>query len=270
MTVGDNTRIAFRNICDLARRVFVKQCRPEEDCEKVLFEEWQSHNPTTPYKSFWAERARLIITQGKRHSTLGLNLCKLPYTQSGSDFLAELQSYGLCEEHTCIDYGCGTLRVGNHVIRYLRPGCYWGMDISECILSEAAKLAGSLLEEKKPNLRVISSGSIEEVANIKPNMLFSLKVMHHVHPSELQEYFENILSIIGASGQAIIAGKWTSGETVQYGAPPSWVHGWPTISELVARSDGQIVILRQKEKRLPWPASCKATTGVFRIVCSRD
>jgi hypothetical protein len=43
-----------------------------------------------------------------------------------------------------------------------------------------------------------------EAAEAKPALLVSLKVLIHVHPDELYEYFGNILTIIGDSGRAII------------------------------------------------------------------
>ena len=40
-------------------------------------------------------------------------------------------------------------------------------------------------------------------------MLFSVKVLIHVHPKELENYFQNMIKIV-SSGQAIIAGNGVS------------------------------------------------------------
>ena len=81
------------------------------------------------------------------------------------------------------------------------------MDISEFLLEQGRSLVGDRLwAEKEPCLRLISSQSVAEVAARVPDMLFSVKVLIHVHPQELENYFQNIIKIVG-SGQAIIAGK---------------------------------------------------------------
>ena len=72
------------------------------------------------------------------------------------------------------------------------------------------------METKAPNLRVISPATVSEVAAARPAILFSLKVLIHVHPDELDEYLGNILTIIGNSGRAIIMGKSSAGESFQF------------------------------------------------------
>src|SRR5581483_12060964 len=99
-------------------------------------------------------------------------------------------------------------------IKYLEKGAYWALDISAYLFEEGRKLLGPELIIKEPRLRVISPTSIQEVAASKPDMLFSVKVMQHVHPDELVDYFGNIMTIIGRSGQAIIASKWRENDTV--------------------------------------------------------
>jgi hypothetical protein len=99
----------------------------------------------------------------------------------------------------------GTLRVGVHLIKYLKAGCYWGLDISEF---EGQSLIGNeLWLEKQPNLKVISDKSVTEAAAAHASFLISTKVLIHVHPDELEEYFHNVVRIIKPSGQAIIDGK---------------------------------------------------------------
>ena len=113
-----------------------------------------------------------------------------------------------------MDYGCGTLRMGVHAIRFLERGRYWGFDIDQALLDEGARLIGPEMEKKAPNLRVISASTVREAADAKPAFLVSLKVLIHVHPDELDEYFGNILTIIGTSGRAIITGKMEFGRAV--------------------------------------------------------
>jgi hypothetical protein len=50
--------------------------------------------------------------------------------------------YGLKPEDTCVDHGCGALRIGLHAIRYLERGAYWGLDIEEFLLDEGREEVG--------------------------------------------------------------------------------------------------------------------------------
>ena len=47
------------------------------------------------------------------------------------DFLVD---QGLMPEHRLLDVGCGALRAGIHLVEYLDPGHYYGIDINETVL----------------------------------------------------------------------------------------------------------------------------------------
>jgi SAM-dependent methyltransferase len=54
-----------------------------------------------------------------------------------------LQSQGLTPQSTLLDVGCGSLRAGVHLVRFLEPGGYYGMDADASLLRVA-------LEEELP------------------------------------------------------------------------------------------------------------------------
>ena len=62
------------------------------------------------------------------------------FGRAGTHFFKWLVELGLKPEHTLADYGCGTLRVGVHAIKYLEPGRYWGLEVSREFLEEGRKL----------------------------------------------------------------------------------------------------------------------------------
>jgi|SRR6476620_1463448 hypothetical protein len=212
------------------------------------FKEWQRQNPTRPFKDFFAESVVSKLAQGKAHKSLGGNLRDGMFGLSGQKTFKRLTRYGLKPTDRCVDYGCGTLRIGIHAINHLGPGLYWGMDISEALLQEGRTLIGETLWKKKqPQLRVISAETVAEVAAIKPTMLFSIKVMIHVHPDELPEYIRNIMTIIGTSGQAIVIGKWSNQETLKIGEL-SWLHAASRVGDIVSANGGCMEILTEEER----------------------
>ena len=230
------------------------------------FEEWRRKNPSKSFKDFFAERTEKKLRKGKAHASLGSNLLyNLVYGTSGKKYFQRFVKAGLKPQDACVDYGCGTLRVGIHAINYLDVGSYWGLDISDYLLEEGRKLIGDdLWKAKRPNLRVISAEAVAEAAAAKPAMLFSSKVLIHVHPDELAEYVGNVMTIIGATGEAIITGKWSDRETMRYSSQ-SWVHRLATVEDLVKARGGKVEVLADHESKLE-QVGHTAKTGTLRII----
>jgi len=229
------------------------------------FGKWRQQNPSKPFKDYYAERVEGKLRDGKPHATLGGKLLDGKYGVSGASDFQKIVDFGLKPDDTCVDYGCGTLRVGIHTINYLGRGAYWGLDISDFLLEEGRKLIGEpLWAEKQPHLRVISDESVAEAAAAKPALLFSGKVLIHVHPDELSQYLHNVLKIIGPSGQAIITGKWSDKETIDY-STLSWAHSISTIQGLVKAQGGRLTIVKEKERELERTGET-AKLGALRIV----
>jgi SAM-dependent methyltransferase len=221
-----------------------KQLSPEEvERQKSRFEDWQKTNPSKTFKDYFAETVEAKLQKGRSHETLGGNLRQGDYATSGQGTYQRLLNYGLKPGDICVDYGCGTLRVGQHIIDYLGPRAYWGLDISQYLLDEGRKLIGEKLwSEKQPQLRIISPESVAEVAATKPDMMFSFAVLLHVHPDELGEYVDNVMTVIGKKGQYITDANLMDGDTVQYSGR-SWAHSQSEIEKLLVERGGKMEIL---------------------------
>jgi SAM-dependent methyltransferase len=213
----------------------------------VQFKRWRRRNPGATFKDYFVELERESVAGSRVHPTLGENLRDGDFGKVGERQFSHVLKHGLAPGHACVDYGCGTLRVGVHAIRYLNCGCYWGLDVDQSLLDVGRRLIGpELISEKRPHLHTISPGAIEKVAGAKPALLFSVAVLIHVHPDELEEYFQNILTIIGPSGKAIVTGKWSAGKTFQFSAK-SWAHSLPLMGDVVDRLNGCLTVSEQKE-----------------------
>jgi hypothetical protein len=230
------------------------------------FEAWRQQNPDKSFADFYAETSAQKRREGLPHANLGANLKAGEFGRSGIHFFNSIVELGLKPEHTLADYGCGTLRVGVHAIKYLEPGRYWGLEISGEFLEEGRRLVGeALLAEKEPHLHTISPKSVADAAAAAPFIVISTKVFNHVHPDELAKYFHNIMQIAGSSGRAIITGKWSEGKTLQHKSR-SFTHSLKTMRELVGKEGGSLSIVEQENKE-KWGDDVRI--GIFSLTRSR-
>ena len=121
------------------------------------------------------------------------------WEQMGQIQFAFLVKYGLEPHHTMLDIGCGTLRAGNHFIRYLNPGNYTGIDIS----SEAIEYGKKLVCEKglsSKQARIILSENknlkFEEFSGVKFDYLLAQSVFTHLKPEHIEECFKYVGQIM--------------------------------------------------------------------------
>jgi hypothetical protein len=233
--------------------------------DKREFEEWQKRNPSKSFKDFFSETVEAKLRAGETHKSLGGKFSGKVYGEVGQGFFRKIVKLGLKPEDSLVDYGCGTLRMGIHAINYLQPGKYWGLEISDFLLQQGRELVGdALLKEKQPRLEVISPASVAAAAAAKPAMLISIRVLIHVHPDELPEYFGNVMTIIGSSGQAVINGKWSRDGTIQ-SSNRSWAHDVSILERIVKAEGGTMKILTQEECELEG-INERAISGTLRIV----
>ncbi|MEP4377780.1 MAG: class I SAM-dependent methyltransferase [Alphaproteobacteria bacterium] len=75
----------------------------------------------------------------------------------GAAQLECLRSHGLLPDHHLLDIGCGTLRGGLHLIPYLEPGNYWGVDTSRHLLDAGweRELVPAGLDVRRPRSQLV-------------------------------------------------------------------------------------------------------------------
>jgi SAM-dependent methyltransferase len=75
------------------------------------------------------------------------------WDEMGRHQFGYLVEQGLQPSHYMLDVGCGSLRGGRHFIKYLEPGHYFGLDISDGLLNAGrAVIRREALEKKRPTL----------------------------------------------------------------------------------------------------------------------
>jgi len=77
---------------------------------------------------------------------IDLSKAKMPserYLEQGAGHFEYLKKKGLKPEHMFLDYGCGVMRLGTFVGKYLNPGNYVGVDISRSRLTQGGAVMAS-------------------------------------------------------------------------------------------------------------------------------
>ena len=122
----------------------------------------------------------------------------------GERQLERLKIYGLKPEHTLFDFGCGRLRGGIPIIKYLAAGHYTGNDISQDILEVAKKrLYEAGLQSKRPRLFYTDDLAFSEFTGETFDYIHAQSVLSHMPPRDIEELFKNVSSIMHKETQFI-------------------------------------------------------------------
>lgn len=163
------------------------------------FKAWLAQHPGGSYAQFYAENARDGLAEGRPHPTLGVgNVDQATVRARAKRILEDFKRAGGLPRHVVVDYGCGSLWVGEAFMEYLEPGNYIGLDVADFFYKDGlARLPADFLASRRPSLHVISDAALAEVRARKPDFVFSFAVMMHVPPGDLAGYFARVLSLAG-------------------------------------------------------------------------
>jgi SAM-dependent methyltransferase len=179
-----------------------------------LFRRWKRQNPGRTHAEFYAETIERRLSRGKHHATLGargwvghtgVEWTRDSFAKQGLDMWPQIVAFGLEPNMRCVDYGCGSLRLGQHAIRYLEPGNYFGVDVSRAFIEQGKELVGDeLLTSKRPLLDLVSAEVVEQIARWEPSFIFSNAVLTHVPPDELGLFFSRLEAMMTGKSRAFV------------------------------------------------------------------
>lgn len=205
---------------------------------KIPFWKWQIRNSFKSFKDYYVAQAFEKISKGASHPTLGKKL-KDKRNKGGKENFEILVNLGLKPNDTCLDYGCGSLRIGQYLINYLNEGNYYGLDITDKFyLIGKEMLSPEQLKFKKPHFFKINKEIIRSLANKDINVIFSFGVLLHVPPRKLKDYFHNLLSLLSTNSKLYI-GISTYRENKQT-SPVSWVYTQTYLKKKLIKQNSQI------------------------------
>lgn len=212
----------------------------------VAFRFWKWRHRETSFAAYYAGTISKRIERGGSHRTLGSlrhfgRSAHEPEIQSqrGVKPFERLKELGLSRDKICVDYGCGSLRVGQHVISFLESGNYIGLDLVDTFFNEGMKLLPVTAQEKAPSLLVISEMSLHRTRAARPDMIFSIAVLKHVPPDEIDSYMERILSLM--HDKTIVLVDFEEGPNGFRTGANNWKHAREFLAEKVTRCNPRAV-----------------------------
>ncbi|MEM7390746.1 MAG: class I SAM-dependent methyltransferase [Verrucomicrobiota bacterium] len=207
----------------------------------------QSHlaeRSDAPFHEYYVREAERLLNRGVAHPTLGgqgdgKHLNQATFQEAGVSWFRILKGEGLRPHHVCVDYGCGSLRVGQHLIRHLEPGHYRGLDVTRTFIDLGVELMEpEVMAEKRPHLEVISPEALKAARAVEPDFVISLGVLQHVCPRELPDYLGNLLRITGPRTRTFVKARFSSRPKKISWA--TWVHDPDRIREIVRAGGGTV------------------------------
>lgn len=192
--------------------------------QEKRFARWLAANPGGSYGEFYAEDMRRQIDAGSAHMTLGIDSVDRDWVKTRARrVLGAFKQAGCGPDHVVVDYGCGSLWIGEAFMNYLEPGNYIGLDVSDTFFAERlGRMSPDFVANRKPMLRVISDATLCEVRARQPDFILSIAVMRHVPPKDLPDYFARIVSLAGPRTRVEICHE--VGLRTKWQPPRRWRH----------------------------------------------
>ena len=184
-------------------------------------------------------------------SLLGSTLDQHGHAKRGLTEFKLFTSYGISPHHRVMDYGCGSLRMAQNFIPFLRTGTYWGFDISGQFINDGlANLKKMGIRSDLGNYRIISPESLAEGREQHADFVISSKVLMHISPDNLTQFIRQLSMLIHKKTTLII--DFDESETDMRTSGSAWAYSANRLSQAFRAflPDHGISINRFKEKRI--------------------
>jgi SAM-dependent methyltransferase len=227
------------------------------------FEKWdrwyqtfKERNPGTSVIKMEMERVAQKLKTGASHPTLGANIDgHADWWEAGiSSFTQYVKQFDITPAYRMVDYGCGSLRVGAHFIRYLDRGHYFGLELASGLYELGQDVIGeTMLAQKRPRFGLIDTDAMDEATAFGADIVYSTAVAFHVHPDELAQYHANLLKLTAKPGAILVFDTKISEQPLRY-RTRAWA--WPMQMYLDAlaplRFEREILMQKREENGVPF------------------
>lgn len=163
---------------------------------------WRLTHPFTRYEVYYAWVVTRKLQRGRKHPAIG------PHAKAARgerEMIEVLLRHGLQPHHTCVDYGCGSLRLGRPVVEFLEAGRFWGLDLAQAFLDAGlAHIGPALQAAKRPNLRVIDAAGLAAAQAAKPDVIAAWHVCGKIPDQIFEDFFRNIVCLMHQGTKAYL------------------------------------------------------------------
>jgi hypothetical protein len=196
---------------------------------RFRFRIWRINHPEKSFSGVYAERAAREEQSSGRDFALIVNreaeAGQSPFSPRSVALAQRVESHlqrnGLNSGDRCVDFGCGSLRIGGPLIAYLDSSSYIGLDVTDAFYKAGLRhLDPAMLLDKAPRFEVISDQIIKEIGRNPPDTIFSFAVVQHVPPDEIQMFFKKITHLIDSRTVGWIYFK--DADVTYMAKPDSW------------------------------------------------
>jgi hypothetical protein len=191
-------------------------------------------NPGASFTKMQMEKTAETLQKGKAHPTLGRNIIDHEdwWSAGAPTFTYYLKTFRIAPNSKVIDYGCGSLRVGAHFIRYLDPESFFGLELAKGLYEMGEEVIGpETLARKKPRLGLIDTPALDDATAFGADFVYSTAVAFHVHPEDLALYHANLIKLTAKPGATLFFDTKISDTPLRY-RERSWA--WPMAMYLEA------------------------------------
>lgn len=124
------------------------------------------------------------------------------YDQIGQIVFDLLQKHGLKKTNTVLDIGCGSLRVGKHLIPWLNKGKYYGIEPNKWLVSDG--IDNELDKDIEKNPSFDHNGDFDlKCFDKKYNFIFANSIFIHASLNQIEKCLSQIDDILKDGGSFI-------------------------------------------------------------------
>jgi hypothetical protein len=206
---------------DAARPAGLASPLAKRGASLLRYQVWRLRNPAGSHGDYYAERVTRRLDRGEGHSTLGSaergqpnrrttrgatrDAGDLDLWERGAGTFGFLKAYGIDPLQKVVDYGCGSLRIGMHFIDHLAARRYWGVDVTRRFFEDGVSLLDpKMIHAKAPRLDVISDEILGEIRAWQPDFVFSVSVLMHVPPAEIETFLRKVTGLLAPGARAVV------------------------------------------------------------------
>jgi SAM-dependent methyltransferase len=167
-----------------------------------------------------------------------------------------LTTLGLRQNHSLLDVGCGSLRIGRLLIPYLNRGKYFGIEPAEWLVAAGIKheLGEAMVETKRPTFFFTDSPGILARANISFDFALAQSIFSHCGLDLIKAWLSAISRSLAQDGALLATFLIGEEDSAQTGwIYPGCVNYRPTTMRQTAAEAGlRFELLDWKHPRQTW------------------